>query len=100
MSEPKMPEALTEILAEPGWWHSDDRELFRWEAMAWKGFPAIRVAWEHGEWWATFESDGSVILDVDYLLSMVACLVRVHRAIGTPLGHFTRSFEKLAEMTR
>ena len=93
-----MPEELREILSEPGWWSHEDGDLFLWAVTQSDNAPAVRVALEDGDWWVSCESDGYSVSDLDELVALTICMVRVHHAIGTPLGHFAKTFTGLAAL--
>lgn len=87
-----MPAELAKILSEEGWWTHPDGDLFVWEVVPGENGPCIRVAFEDGGWWVTCETDGTTQSDIDELVALVICMARIHRAIGTPLGHFVGTF--------
>ncbi len=95
-----MSDELRAILSEPGWWSHDDGDLFVWKVVPVSTGPMVRVAFEDGDWWVTCETDGSTSSDLDALLAVLICMMRVHRAIGTPLGHLEGTMAALSAMAR
>ena len=77
----EIPEAFQELIAEPGWRHPDVG-MWVWRRRGTYDERAIRVEWDDGAWWVTYESYGNVVMMLPELTAILAQMRRVCGALG------------------